>query len=127
MTAFPFLLPTGPVPWRSDRVTLLGDAVHPVPPTAGAGASAAVVDAAALANDLLTRPLPEALAAAQERVRAAAPVAVREALPALRWQRRLARPPLRVLATGPVLPAVDRGLALGRALRGARVAYPAAP
>ena len=56
-------------------------------------------------------------------------VAVREAQapPALRWQRRLARPPLRLLATGLVLPAVDRGLALGRALRGARVAYPAAP
>ncbi len=38
-----------------------------------------------------------------------------------------ARTPLRVLATGLVLPAVDRGLALGRALRGTRVAYPAAP
>ncbi len=56
-----------------------------------------------------------------------APVAVREALPALRWQRRLAWPPLRVLATGLVLPAVDRGLALDAVLRGARVTYPAAP
>ncbi len=56
-----------------------------------------------------------------------APVAVREALPALRWQRRPAWPPLRVLATGLVLPAVDRGLALDAVLRGARVTYPAAP
>ena len=98
-------------------MTLLGDAVHPVPPTAGAGAAAAVVDAAALAEDLQTRPLAEALAASQERVRAVAPVAVREALPALRWQRRLAWPPLRLVATGLVLPAIDRGLALARTTR----------
>ncbi|SFO53337.1 NAD(P)-binding Rossmann-like domain-containing protein [Geodermatophilus obscurus] len=69
----------------------------------------------------------EALAAAQERVRAVAPVAVREVLPALRRQRRLAWPPLRVLTTGLVLPAVDRGPALDAVLRGARVTYPAAP
>ncbi|MEX5719700.1 FAD-dependent oxidoreductase [Geodermatophilus maliterrae] len=116
---FPFVLPADPAPWRSDRVTLLGDAVHPVPPTAGAGASTAVADAAGLAEDLLSRPLPEAMAAAQERVLAVAPAVLREALPVLAWQRRLSSPVLRALATGLALPAVGGALALGRRLRGA--------
>jgi 2-polyprenyl-6-methoxyphenol hydroxylase-like FAD-dependent oxidoreductase len=122
VAAFPFVLPAGPASWRSDRVTLLGDAVHPVPPTAGAGASTAVADAAGLADDLLSRPLPEALAAARERVLAVAPAVLREALPVLAWQRRLSSPVLRGLATGLVLPAVDGALTLGRRLRGAPAA-----
>lgn len=41
-----------PEPWQPTNVTVLGDAIHAMPPTAGAGANAAVVDA-----DLLRRQL----------------------------------------------------------------------
>lgn len=40
-------------PWPAGRVTALGDAVHATPPTAGKGAGAAVVDAAALVAELV--------------------------------------------------------------------------
>lgn len=41
-----------PEPWQPSNVTVLGDAIHAMPPTAGAGANAAVVDAELLCRGL---------------------------------------------------------------------------
>jgi 2-polyprenyl-6-methoxyphenol hydroxylase-like FAD-dependent oxidoreductase len=49
--------------WSHGRVTLLGDAAHPMYPVGSNGASQAVLDARALARHLATLPVPEALAA----------------------------------------------------------------
>ncbi|GIE30709.1 monooxygenase [Actinoplanes italicus] len=114
VAAFPFHFPAALGPWASGPVTLLGDAVHPMPPTAGAGAGTAILDAAYLAEDLGTRPVREALAAYRTRLLTYAPAAVDEARPALLWQRRLENPMLYALAVRLALPAVDAGLRLVR-------------
>lgn len=113
VAAFPFVLPSSPVPPpASARVTLVGDAIHPMPPTAGEGAATAVRDAAALADALARVPAGSrapgpALAGYGRAMAAYAPDAVAEALPALVWQGRLASPWLRVPAVAVALPAVD--------------------
>jgi 5-methylphenazine-1-carboxylate 1-monooxygenase len=53
-----------PLPWWTQgRVTLLGDAAHPMYPVGSNGASQAVLDARCLAALLAERPAPDALAA----------------------------------------------------------------
>jgi 2-polyprenyl-6-methoxyphenol hydroxylase-like FAD-dependent oxidoreductase len=57
--------------WAPGPVTMLGDAVHTMPPTAGAGANTALADAATLAEEILSsargeKSLVEAVAAYQE-------------------------------------------------------------
>lgn len=56
--AFPFLASERPPPWEPSRVTMLGDAVHGMPPAGGNGANTALRDAA-----LLTRQLARAVRA----------------------------------------------------------------
>ncbi len=113
--AFPFWFPAALEPWPVGRVTVLGDAIHPMPPTAGVGASTAVIDAVHLADDLARKPLRPALAGYQTRLLSYAPAAVDEARPPLAWQRRLANPVLRALGTEVVLPLVNLALRGGPA------------
>jgi 5-methylphenazine-1-carboxylate 1-monooxygenase len=49
--------------WTQSRVTLLGDAAHPMYPVGSNGASQAILDARCLTDLLATQPIPDALAA----------------------------------------------------------------
>ena len=56
------LVDRDPLPaWTHGRITLLGDAAHPMYPIGSNGASQAILDAEALANALHAQPVPEAL------------------------------------------------------------------
>jgi 2-polyprenyl-6-methoxyphenol hydroxylase-like FAD-dependent oxidoreductase len=65
-----------PLPWwTQSRVTLLGDAAHPMYPVGSNGASQAILDARCLTDLLATNPVPDALVAYQaERLPATAAV-----------------------------------------------------
>lgn len=69
-------------PWTSTNVTVLGDAIHNMPPVGGLGANSALRDAAELADRLVAvrdgAPLVPAIAAYEERMRAWGYGALRE-------------------------------------------------
>jgi 2-polyprenyl-6-methoxyphenol hydroxylase-like FAD-dependent oxidoreductase len=66
-----------PLPsWDFDRVTLLGDAAHPMHPVGGNGASQAILDARVLARELALQPTIEAAITAYDRERRPATAAV---------------------------------------------------
>jgi 5-methylphenazine-1-carboxylate 1-monooxygenase len=66
-----------PLPsWEFGRVTLLGDAAHPMHPVGGNGASQAILDARVLARELALRPTIEAAVSAYDRERRPATAAV---------------------------------------------------
>lgn len=59
-----------PLPsWVSERVTLLGDAAHPMHPVGGNGASQAIIDARVLARELALQPTVEAAIGAYDAAR----------------------------------------------------------
>lgn len=63
ITQYP-MIDRDPLPWwTKGRVTLLGDAAHPMYPIGANGASQAILDGAALADALAEAPGPEGLAA----------------------------------------------------------------
>lgn len=66
-----------PLPtWDFGRVTLLGDAAHPMHPVGGNGASQAIIDARVLARELAVQPTIEAAIAAYDARRRPATAAV---------------------------------------------------
>ncbi|NGZ74402.1 FAD-dependent oxidoreductase [Saccharibacillus alkalitolerans] len=117
--AFPFWFPDRLTAWKHDRVTLLGDAVHPMPPTAGLGASTAIVDAVNLAEGLTraAEDVPDILSRYQADMLRYAPRAVAEARPPLFWQRRFKNGLIRRLGLSLALPAAGRAIALRHRLK----------
>ena len=66
-----------PLPvWRSGRVTLLGDAAHPMYPVGSNGASQAIIDARILARELATHPAVDAALDSYESIRRPATAAI---------------------------------------------------
>ncbi len=114
-------------PWISTTATVLGDAVHNMPPVGGLGANSALRDAAALADQIVAvrdgAPLVPAIAAYEAQMRDWGYRAIRESVENAR----------RATTAGPLARRMGRAYfrarGLGRHLprRGARSRTPAAP
>lgn len=109
-------------PWRSSRVTALGDAVHAMPPTGGQGAATAVLDARDLVAAITAAMAGEvtpvvAIHDYEARVRERGSRAVRESLEPVKWIRATATPAggVALRAATPLLAAVA---AAARGVRG---------
>lgn len=107
-------------PWRSSRVTALGDAVHAMPPTGGQGAAAAILDAHDLTKRFhgVARGNVTPLVAihdyeAELRIRAAP--AIRESLQPVGWIRASATPAGALLLRA-ATPLMATGAAVARAV-----------
>lgn len=99
IAAFEFWLPKNLSPWRHDKITILGDAIHPMPPTGGLGASTAIIDAILLARMLTqNNDLKFALQTYQDKMLVYAPKAVAEGVSPLFWQRQFRYAPVRIMA-----------------------------
>jgi salicylate hydroxylase len=84
-------------PWPATTVTLLGDAIHSMPPTAGVGANTALRDAQLLASNLARTaagdiPLLEAITDYETHMREYGFAAVRASVANLRRQQRTENP-----------------------------------
>ena len=94
-----------PVPrWPTSAVTLLGDAVHAVPPTGGIGASTAIRDAGHLVHALTgvddRSGVLRGLRHYEQNMRGYADDIVAGSVAPLRWQRRLRHPAVYAAVTG---------------------------
>lgn len=116
--SFQFWFPSNLSSWEHNRITLIGDAVHPMPPTSGLGASTAIIDAVNLAEKLTQySDSTVALQAYQDAMLRYAPQAVAEARPPLFWQRRFKNEMIRKFSMSIVLPVVNYVLKIKERLR----------
>lgn len=102
MSALPFQASDRPAPWSPSRVTVLGDAIHGMPPAGGNGANTALRDAALLTRQLVRaargeQPLIEAVGEYETEMRDYGFAAVDEAMKTLR--RGLASNPVQTFFT----------------------------
>ncbi|WP_156183207.1 FAD-dependent monooxygenase [Mesobacillus campisalis] len=105
---FHFWFPNSLEPWYNDRITLIGDAIHPMPPTGGLGASTAIIDAVNLAEHLEQEKNPStAFSKYQSLMLDYAPGFVDEARRPLLWQKRFSNNFIRKLAMSLFLPSVN--------------------
>lgn len=90
--------------WPTTAVTVLGDAVHAVPPTGGIGASTAIRDAGHLVEAIAATSgraeLLRALHSYEQTMRGYADQVVADSVKPLHWQHQLASPAVHTVATG---------------------------
>ncbi|MBJ7291841.1 FAD-dependent monooxygenase, partial [Williamsia sp.] len=116
--AFVFYRPVDLTGWPAGRVAVVGDAAHPIPPTAGIGASIAIADVGDLAAALRSSGDPTAaVQAMQQPMLRRAAHAQRSSSRVLAARSALRREALRRPALGAVLPTLDRAIRLQTSLR----------
>lgn len=107
--SFPFHTTAGPIPsWRPGPVTVLGDAIHPMPPTGGVGGSTALRDAALLAKRLADGPAVAAIGSYETEMRTYGYQAVVDSHRNLTWHTRLENPLAYTFATRIAMPLANK-------------------